>query len=58
MARKKADTKKKSRAGKKGSGQSWLPGFFRALTSTPWRQMIMLAIILAVLIGQWQNIQA
>jgi len=58
MARKKAGTKNKPRARKKSSRRPWLPGFFRALTSTPWRQMIMLAVILVILFWQLGNIDS
>ena len=58
MAKKKISPSDKPRSRKKRSRKPLLSGFFRALMSTPWRQMIMLAIILAVLFWQLPNIEA
>ncbi|MFH1169926.1 MAG: DNA translocase FtsK, partial [Chloroflexota bacterium] len=61
MARKKAASKAKMPAGQnrqKPSGRSGWGRFFHIMVSTPVRQLIMLAVILAVLFWQKQNITA
>ncbi|MFC1945550.1 hypothetical protein ACFLWF_02220, partial [Chloroflexota bacterium] len=41
-----------------GSGRPWVYTIFRAMVTTPGRQIILLALILAILFWQWSNLQA
>jgi len=56
MPKRKADTSVKAK--RKSRRKSWLSQLFHLAISTPGRQIILLAIILALLFWQWSNIES
>ncbi len=56
MAKKKANTKRKSRSQPKPEGRSWWSQFFHFILLPPVRRLILLVIIISLLFWQWSTI--